>query len=263
MELNAPDAAPVLLERRGSLLLATLNRPESGNTLNAGLIAAVHDALDRLETDASLRALAVRGRDGVFCEGMDFAEAAATDVPDMAALRDRIAPFWRLLARFASVPKTVVAVIDGKVSAGGLGLAAASDLVIATPRSNFLLSELMFGLVPATIAPFLVRRIGWQPAWRMTLTASRLGAEEARGLNLIDDLADDPDDALRRLMIRTDRMDPGAVAAAKAYFNALAPMDAETERRALDAICARIGDPAVMDGIRRFIQGEGLPWRKS
>lgn len=263
MELNATAEAPVCLEVRGSLLLATLDRPEAGNTLNAGMIAGVHAALDRLESDRALRVLALRGRDGVFCEGMDFAEAAATDVPDMEALRARIAPFWRLLARFASVPKMVVSVIDGKVSAGGLGLAAASDLVIATTRSTFLLSELMFGLVPATIAPFLVRRIGWQPAWRMTLTANRLGAEEARALNLIDDLADDPDDALRRLMIRADRMDPGAVAAAKAYFNALEPMDAETERRALDAICARIADPRVMEGIRRFVQGEGLPWRKS
>lgn len=263
MELSVPEAAPVGLERRGSLLLATLNRPAAGNTLNAALIAAVHAALDRLESDHSLRVLAVRGSDGVFCEGMDFAEAAATDVPDMAALRERIAPFWRLLARFASLPKTVVAVIDGKVSAGGLGLAAACDLVIATPRSSFLLSELMFGLIPATIAPFLVRRIGWQPSWRMTLTANRLAADEARALNLIDDLTDDPDDALRRLMIRADRMDPDAVAAAKAYFNALAPIDAETERRALDAICARIADPAVMDGIRRFVQGEGLPWRRS
>jgi len=263
VELSRSDTAAVRLERRGSLLLATLNRPEAGNTLNAELIAAVHDALDRLEHDDTLRVLAVRGRDGVFCEGMDFAEATATDVADMAALRERIAPFWRLLARFAGAPKTVVAVIDGKVSAGGLGLAAASDLVIATPRSSFLLSELMFGLVPATIAPFLVRRIGWQPAWRLTLTANRMGAEEARALNLIDDLADDPDDALRRLMIRADRMDPGAVAAAKAYFNRLEPMDAETERRALDAICARIANPQVMAGIRRFVQGEGLPWRRS
>ncbi len=267
MELSdAPQGGPdtaVRVDRRGSLLLATLDQPAAGNTLNAALIGGLHAALDRLEVDQGLRVLAIRGRDGVFCDGMDFAEATTTQVVDMAALRDRIRPFWQLLARFGAVPKTVVAVVDGRVNAGGVGLAAACDIVVATPRSGFLLSELMFGLVPATIAPFLIRRIGWQAAWRMTLTAQRIDAGEARAIGLVDDVAGDPDDALRRLMIRLDRMPAAGVAAGKAYFQSLVPLDAEAERRALDAICARIADPEVMAGIRRFIEGEGVPWRRS
>lgn len=261
MELSAGGA--VIVERRGALLTATLDRPAAGNTLNAALMDGLHVALDRLEADDGLSMLAVRGRDGVFCDGMDFVEATATEVADTAALRARVAPFWTLLARFGHCPKTVVAVVDGRASAGGLGLAAAADLVLATPRASFLLSELMFGLVPATIAPFLVRRIGWQPSLRLTLTAQRIDAAEARSLGLVDELADDADDALRRLLLKVDRMAPGAVAAAKRYFQDLAPFDAETERRALDAICAQIADPAVMEGIRRFVAGEGLPWRRS
>lgn len=263
MELRGHQSAAVRVERRGSLLLATLDRPGTGNTLNAGLLDGLHAVLDRLEAETDLRALAIRGRDGVFCDGMDFAEAAATQVADMPDLRARIRPFWQLLARFGAVSKAIVAVVDGRASAGGVGLAAACDLVIATPRSGFLLSELMFGLVPATIAPFLIRRIGWQATWRMTLTAQRLDAGEARGIGLVDDLAEDPDDALRRLMIRFDRMPVAGVAAGKAYVQSLAPMDAEVERRALDAICARIADPEVMAGVRRFLEGEGLPWRRS
>ena len=258
MELNPP----VTVSRRGSLLTAELSRPESGNTLNAALISALHQALDTLESDDSLRVLAIRGRDGVFCDGMDFAEATATDVAGPDGLRDRIAPFWHLMMHLGQVGKTVIAVIDGRVSAGGLGLAAACDLVFATPRSGFILTELLFGLVPATIAPFLVRRTGVQAAWRLTLTAQRIDAAEARAIGLVDEVTPDVNDALRRVWIKTDRMDPGAVAAAKAYFRSLAPIDAEMEQRAIGLICSRIADPAVMAGIRRFVEGGGLPWRK-
>ncbi|AFX98609.1 ptzJ [Candidatus Endolissoclinum faulkneri L2] len=264
MELSdVSSKSPIRQEVRGAMLLATMDKPETGNTLNAAMIQCMHKIVDRFEVDSALKVLALCGRASIFCEGMDFNEATTTEVKDMSSLRSRILPFWQLLARFTSVPKMVVSVIDGKVSAGGIGLAAASDLVISTNRSNFLLSELMFGLLPAIIAPFLVRRIGWQPAWRMTLTAKRLDAKEMQALNLIDDLADDLDDALRRLIIRANRMDTGAIGAAKAYFNALEPIDTIAERRAVDAICARISDPQVMEGIRRFVDGNGLPWRKS
>jgi polyketide biosynthesis enoyl-CoA hydratase PksH len=254
---------PVVLSRRGSLLTAELSRPAAGNTLNSALVAALDAALDTLEADDGLRVLVIRGRDGVFCDGMDFAEATATEHSGPGDLRGRIAPFWRLLMRLGQVGKTVIAGVDGRVSAGGLGLAAACDLVFATPRAGFILTELLFGLVPATIAPFLVRRTGWQAAWRLTLTAQRIDAAEARAIGLADEVSPDLDDAIRRVLIKVDRMDPGAVAAAKAYFRELAPIDAGMERRALDLICARIGDPAVMSGIRRFAEGGGLPWRKS
>ncbi|AHC73476.1 ptzJ [Candidatus Endolissoclinum faulkneri L5] len=264
MELNkAPSKSPIKQEVRGTMLLAIMDKPETGNTLNSAMIQCMHKIVDRFEVDSAFKVLALCGQASIFCEGMDFNEATTTTVKDMSSLRTRILPFWQLLARFASVPKMVVSVIDGRVSAGGLGLAAASDLVISTNRSNFLLSELMFGLLPAIIAPFLVRRIGWQPAWRMTLTAKRLDAKEMRNLNLIDDLTDDLDNALRRLIIRANRMDTRAIGAAKEYFNALEPMDVIAERRAVDAICARIGDPQVMEGIRRFVHGNGLPWSKS
>ncbi|WP_049974259.1 enoyl-CoA hydratase-related protein [Azospirillum sp. B4] len=253
---------PLTLSRRGSLLMAELSRPASGNTLNAALVTALSGAIDQLETDDSLRVLAILGRDGVFCDGMDFTEAAATEVAAPDGIRQRIVPFWRLLTRIAQAGKPVVAGVDGRVSAGGLGLAAACDLVFATPRSGFILTELLFGLVPATIAPFLVRRTGVQAAWRLTLTAQRVDAAEARGIGLVDEVVADVEEALRRVWIKVDRMDPAAIAAAKAYFREMAPIDAETERRAIDLICARIADPATMIGIRRFVEGGGLPWRK-
>jgi len=264
MELNPPAVLPpVVMHRRRSLLIAELARPAAGNTLNAALVTALDAALDTLDADEGLRVLAIQGREGVFCDGMDFAEAMSTEVSAPAELEQRILPFWRLLMRIGQARKTVIAAIDGRASAGGLGLAAACDLVFATPGSGFGLTELLFGLVPATIAPWLVRRMGWQAAWRLTLTAQRIEAEEARAIGLVDEVVPVLDDAVRRVLIKVDRMEPGAVAAAKAYFQGLAPIDTAMERRALDLICARVGDPAVMAGIRRFAAGGGLPWRMS
>ena len=146
--------------------------------------------------------------------------------------------------------------------AGGMGLVAAADVVIATPRSSFQLSEILFGLLPATVAPFLIRRIGFQDAYRMSLTAERVDAARAQSLRLVDEVTETPPDALRRLLIRVARVSPSNIAAMKAYFRQLWLVDASTRTTAIDAITARITDPAVMQGIGAFMAGGGLPWRK-
>ena len=150
----------------------------------------------------------------------------------------------------------------GRVTAGGMGLVAAADVVIATPRSTFQLSEVLFGLLPATVAPFLVRRVGFQDAYRMSLTAERIDAARAAAIRLVDEVTDAPAEALRRLLIRVARIAPGDGAAMKAYFRGLWTLDEATRGRAVDAITARITDPSVMAGISGFVREGGLPWRR-
>ena len=249
----------IITERRGAALIVTLNVPADGNPLNEASMDGLDLALDQVCTDRSLRCLVLKGKDGVFCEGMDFAEAAGAE--DTIDLRKRLTPLWNLMVRMGTTPKPVIAMIDGRVSAGGLGLVAAADLAIATPRSSFLISELLFGLIPASIAPVLARRIGWQATWRLTLTARRFNAEEAARLGLLDEVAEDADDALRRVLMRLDRMPPAALAEAKAYFQDLNPLTDGQRDLALSALENRLADPDVAMGIRRFMSGGGLPWQ--
>ena len=232
-----------------------------GPALNRASIAGLHRALDEAEAERA-RLFVVEGADGVFCTGMDFAEASATEMTGADEARVLVGSLYDLFERFAASPVITVALVDGRVTAGGVGLVVAADVAIATRRSTFQLSEVLFGLLPATVAPFLIRRTGFQDAYRMSLTAERIDAARAAACRMVDEVADDPADAVRRLRVRVDRIGAGDVGAMKAYFRQLWIMDGGTRTTAIDAITARITDPAVMAGIRGFVSEGGLPWKK-
>ena len=251
----------VRLTPRGKILVATLDAPERGNPLNRATIEGLHAALDQAEADPALRLLAIAGDAQVFCSGMDFSEASQTEARDAAEIRAPMERLYALFDRFSASEVVVVALVEGPATAGGLGLVAASDVAIATPAASFQLSEILFGLLPATIAPFLVRRMGVQDPYRMALTAERMDAATALARRLVDEVVDNPQDALRRLMIRVNRAAKPDVAATKAYFRSLWIIDDATRTRAVEAISARVADPAAMQGIRRFLDQGGMSWR--
>lgn len=263
------DAPTLTVHDAGKVVTATLNRPERQNALNARMVEELHALLTRLEAAPEVRILVLAGSPQAFCTGMDFAEASAggmTETGDPGDARGRVEAvvgrFYALMERFTRTPKVVVAKVEGPVNAGGMGLVGAADHVIATPSASFGLSEALFGLVPATVAPFLVRRTGFQPTYRLSLTAQRIDAARALAINLVDEVADDPDDAVRRLLLRVDRIREETVTALKAYFTGLSGIGPDTGPRAVDAIATRIADPGTMEGIRGFVAGEGVPWRR-
>jgi polyketide biosynthesis enoyl-CoA hydratase PksH len=252
---------PFTVVRRGMVLAATIDAPARGNPLSRAVIAGLHAALDTAEADSTLRILTIEGAGGTFCVGMDFAEATSTGPMTPDEVRALIASLYDLFDRFTTSEVTVVALVDGPATAGGLGLVAASDIAIATPRASFQLSELLFGLLPATVAPFLVRRMGVQDPYRMTLTAERMDAPTALARRLVDEVTEKPAESLRRLMIRLDRIARPDIAAAKAYFRGLWIMDEATKERAVAAIAARVTDPRTMPAIRAFLDQGATPWR--
>lgn len=254
----SPGTLEIRRERR--LMRVVLSRPERRNALSAGMIGELHAALDEAEGDPGLRLVVLSAKGPVFCDGMDFAEAAGGGATP-ADGSDVVGEFYRLMTRLTHTAKVVVSLVEGRVNAGGMGLVAASDYVIARPAASFGLSEVLFGLLPATVAPFLIRRIGFQPAFRLALTAQRIDAEAARAVNLIDELAADPEDALRRLLIRIERVREPTVATLKAHFADLWIMSAETERLSIARIKEAIADPQVAADIRAFVNDQVLPWQ--
>lgn len=252
----------VRVQRQDTVALVEMVRAEAGNTLTRGMIAELHAALDACEADMGVRIIALAGSGGVFCDGMDFGEASGTQADGQAGIEAAITPFFDLLRRFTRSPKWVVAMVDGRVNAGGIGLVAAADHVLATPRSSFGLSEIMFGLLPATVAPFLIRRCGFQPAYRMSLLAQRIDAAQGREMRLVDEVVAGLDDGLRQLRLRIDRIRPGTLADGKSYFGELWPITDETRRRAVGQIARMIADPETLAGIRGFLEGGDVPWRK-
>lgn len=240
-------------------LRVTLARPDRGNSVDGTLIAALHAALDEAEARRDCRLVVLRARGEVFSAGMDIAEAARADA-DGADPAAGDGAFFELLSRFAAVPRLVVACVDGRVSGGGVGLVAASDLVHSTERGAFGLPEAMWGLLPCSVLPFLVRRVGFQTAYAMTLTTLPVTAAEALRCRLVDEVSPDPAVLVRRVTARLTKLDDTVVGDAKRYFAGLHPITEDAKRAAVTEFDRLAGAPRVRERFTRFAATGRYPW---
>ncbi len=176
--------------------IITFNRPLDQNSINSQFLYEFSQALDLAEQKNCI--IILEGQQGVFSTGMDFKEISAAEsdkIPGNAKAFAKI--YIGILKRMATMPRVIIAKIDGKVLAGGVGFAAASDLVVATEKTTFTLSEALWGLLPANVLPYLIRRIGFQKAYTMTLTTGTITAKEALDIHLVDELSQDLDKSIR------------------------------------------------------------------
>ncbi|VWD01580.1 enoyl-CoA hydratase-related protein [Burkholderia lata] len=243
----------VVIEHGPGWHRVVLNAPASQNKLSPRIVDALHDALRACEADPAAHVLIVEGSGGHFSSGMDL-EAAATGHAVKGSGGQR---FLELLRHMTEADVVVVSIVDGKASGGGVGLAAASDYVIATQRSVFSLPEILWGLVPCLIAPFLIRRIGFQACRRMTLTTLPIDAEAAHACGLVDTLADD---ALPRLLQRLRMVAPEGIGRAKRYLGRLDAIDDATLDCALDELEAILASPDVVQRLTEFARSRRYPW---
>lgn len=198
----SPVAAEILLGRDGE-----------GTALTPRVLDRIFDDLADAE-DSEAVAVVIRSvHPEVYCSGLDL------DQPDIGAERgvEIAATFFDLMAELTASRLLVVAAVDGWVSGGGVGLVCAADLVLATERSRFSLPELIWGLLPATVLPFVVRRCGAQAARRLMLTTTPVTAERAERLGLVDEVVDSLTPAIEALTARAGRLDAHLLDEAKQY----------------------------------------------
>jgi methylglutaconyl-CoA hydratase len=154
----------------------TLCDSAGGNTLSPALLQELQHAVEAAFADAAVRVVVLRSDGEDFCLGMDLGSFAAAG-GDEGAARSGSALYGRLLWTLFSGPKPVVTVVRGRAKAGGVGLVAASDVVVAVPEARFQLSEVYVGMIPATVLPYLLgNRMPLQKARYLVLTAQELEA---------------------------------------------------------------------------------------
>jgi isohexenylglutaconyl-CoA hydratase len=187
--------APVLIAQQHGVLFATLNRPQTRHALSPEVLDGLESALAQAQADAHCRALVLRGTNGFFCAGGNVGnfqsrlDEGASSGNDPVAASNRV--FGRFMQRLATLPVSVIAAVEGAAMGGGMGLACAADVVLATRDAKFALSETSLGIIPAQIAPFVVERIGQRVALRMGLSGERVSGDTALHLGLVDELAAD------------------------------------------------------------------------
>ena len=238
-------------------------RPEVGNTINDRLIEECHEVLASCEArpagEAPITVVVLEGSPEVFCLGADF-QGIHDDLAAGAAVDqgpDRLYDLW---LKLATGPFVTVAHVRGKVNAGGMGFVAASDIVLADQTAQFSLSELLFGLFPACVLPFLIRRIGVQRAHYLTLMTKPIAVQEAQDWGLVD--AHDPDSAslLHRHLLRLRRLSKPGIARYKHYMHDLADILRHAKPLALAANREVFSDPDNLKGIFRFVEQGKFPW---
>jgi len=244
----------VTLTRARGVIRARLEAPEHRNAITPLLLDNLHAAVDAAEADTGCRVLVLCARGDDFCAGTDLSDPVPAPLPaadDMEEL-----PYWRLLERLTCTPVVTVAVVDGRASAGGVGLAAACDLVIAGPRARFRLTEALVGLVPAMALPFVARRTGEQRAFSATLLAEDLDAAAAHAAGLADEATGDTEGALRRTLVHLSRVERTTTGALKQYRARLFPRDTHLGLDATRTFLDRLADPDVHRLIGRLATPE-------
>ncbi|MFE1950796.1 MULTISPECIES: enoyl-CoA hydratase-related protein [Streptomyces] len=256
MTATGPVHDGVRLTAQPHVLRVTLASADGLNSLGGGTLRALEAALDRAEADPECRVLVIEGSGGTFCTGLDFEEA----VTDASGADQGGAAFLALMRRLGRTPLAVVACVDGRVAGGGVGLAAAADLVIATERSEFSLPEALWGLVPCCVLPVLVRRTGYQPAYAMALSTQPVPARRAAEFRLVDEVVPDPEAAVRKLLVRLTRLDPVTIGELKRYFQAMWFTTQDTDEFALREFTRLIDSPVARRRITDYTTTRRLPW---
>ncbi len=171
------------IEKDGLITTLWLSRPDKRNAIDQLMAAGLTEALSNLAGDPGTRVLVVRGHGPAFCAGADLGWMTQDGLPP-----EEQPPLVlsRLFNAFYSFPKPLIVLAHGKVMGGALGLLAGADFVLAEENTSFTFSEVRLGLIPATISPFVIRRMGEFKARQFMLSGITMGIEEALASGLID-----------------------------------------------------------------------------
>ncbi len=240
------------LDRDGAILRVTLARPERRNAFDAALISELTDAFADVG-DAS--AVVLAGEGPSFCAGADVEWQRSSIELSYDENVEDARRLLRMLETIDGCPAPVVARVHGYALGGGSGLVACADSAIAAPDAVFGFSEVKLGIIPGVISPFVLAKIG-SSARRFFLTGERFGAEAALRIRLVDEVADDLDAAVSRVVAELGTSGPRAARAAKRLVREPPPRDE------LPHLAARLRTSAEgQEGLRAFLEKRPAAWR--
>lgn len=233
--------------------------PETNNTITDVLIEECRDVLAACED--SMQILVLEGLPEVFCFGADF-KGIQQETAGGQAREQNPEPIYDLWLQLATGPCITIAHVRGKANAGGLGFVAACDIVLADETAVFSLSELLFGLFPACVLPFLIRRIGFQKAHYMTLMTQPVAVEQAQSWGLVDAYEADSEDLLRKHLLRVKRLSKSGILRYKRYMSALNDSLMQMKSQAITANREIFSDKDNLAKIARYVETGAFPWEE-
>jgi methylglutaconyl-CoA hydratase len=253
------------IQIEGRVAKVFLNRPEVRNAFNDGVITELAETFTRLGQDPGVRVIVLGGHGKAFCAGADLnwmKSMAGYGWEDNRADATRLA---EMLWAIYSCPLPVVGRLHGDCYAGGMGLAACCDVLVAAEGMHFCLSEARLGLLPATISPYVMRAMGEQAARRYFITAERFSAAQAWEMGFVHELVatDALDAKVDEIVALLVANGPAAVKACKRLVQDFAGREITPDLRAETA--RRIADIRASDegreGVQAFLNKREPAWR--
>ncbi|MBU1385693.1 MAG: enoyl-CoA hydratase/isomerase family protein [Alphaproteobacteria bacterium] len=263
----APDANDDLVQidsTTDGVVFVTINRPAKKNAFDGPTVAALYEAFETLQGADRVRTVFIRGAGGTFSAGADLgwmADAAGRSEGDN---RDDAMGLAKMLKALHDIPALTVAIVEGAAMGGGAGIVAACDMAVAVRGTKFAFSEVKLGLIPATIAPYVVEAIGARRARQLFLTANIFDADYAAHAGLIDMVL--PEGSVEEFIsMLTDSLTanaPGAMGDAKRLVNDVAGQKIDhglmedTAKRIARARASEEGQ----EGVRAFLDKRKPRW---
>lgn len=262
---------PVRYAVSGSTATLTLDSPENRNAITPALLDGIVDGLTAAATDEAVRSIVVTHTGGTFCAGADLKAASNREASGgnrVSAEERQRQSSSQASATFRALlecPKPIIAAINGHVRAGGMGLVAGCDFVVAGPKATFGLSEVRIGVVAAMIGPPVLARISDRVAADWMLRGRPVSAAEAAAAGFIT-LAVDGNEvtgeqAVEEILSDLRKAAPSALAASKELVNRAALDRARRDEAEMIALSARFfSSPEATAGMGAFLQKTAPPW---
>jgi methylglutaconyl-CoA hydratase len=252
------------IELNGPVATIWMNRPDLHNAFDEVLIAEMTAACIALDADDDVRVVVLAGRGKSFSAGADLnwmKRAANNGIDDN--LNDARA-LARMLRTIAEMKKPTIARVQGAALGGGMGLASACDVAVASTKAVFATSEVKFGIIPSAISPYVLRAIGARQAYRYFQSAERIDAARAREIGLVHE-AVEPEQLDAKVREIVDALlvgGPCAQAAAKDLIRAVdnQPINDNVVEDTAHRIARLRATPEAREGIGAFLEKRNPDW---
>jgi methylglutaconyl-CoA hydratase len=259
------DYRYIEIQLEGPVARINLNRPERHNALILELIDELSLALNEVAMRDDIHFVVLSGNGRSFCAGADLNWFYSSEQLSLEQNTERYRHLADLLLKIYQLPQITIAAVRGNVFGGGIGLMAACDFVLAEANTRFMFSEVKLGLLPATILPFVAKRLSVQNLRKWILTGALFSVSEAHEAELIDVLCktDEIETCLNGFMASFDQASPSAVKKAKQLINQVISGEIDVaDTTATSAILAEaLLSHDGQEGIHAFLEKRNPKWK--
>ncbi|AZT83289.1 gamma-carboxygeranoyl-CoA hydratase [Marinobacter sp. NP-4(2019)] len=263
--MSDQESAVLLRPRAPGVTEVVLNRPDKRNAFDDVIIQQLIQALEDVNADNDTHIVILRSEGKHFSAGADLGWMRRMADNTRQENLDDSRELARLMNVLNHLSKPVIGLVQGAAYGGAVGLAACCDIVIATEKSSFCLSEVKLGLIPAVISPYVVRAIGERQARRYFISAEVFSAREAQQFGLVHEVCDDVNAMDRRcdeLLLQLALNGPEAMKAAKDLVFAVSHKHIGAE--VIEDTAHRIADIRVgaegQEGLSAFLNKRKANW---